>query len=29
MKKFSRTLLRWTAGAALMLIVFAYYGSGH
>ena len=29
MKKYSRTLLRWTAGAALMLIVFAYYGAGH
>jgi hypothetical protein len=26
-KQFSHTLLRWTAGAALMLIVFAYYGA--
>lgn len=28
MKKFSRRLLRSAAGAALMLIVFAYYGAG-
>jgi len=28
-KKFAYTLLRWTAGTALMLIVFAYYGAGH
>ena len=27
-KAFARTLLRWTAGAALMLTLFAYYGAG-
>jgi hypothetical protein len=28
-KAFARALLRWTVGAALMLILFAYYGAGH
>ena len=28
-KAFARTLLRWTAGGALMLTLFAYYGAGH
>ena len=28
-KVFARTLLRWTAGAALTLFLFAYFGAGH
>ena len=28
-KSFARKLLHWTAGGALMLILFAYYGAGH
>ena len=28
-KAFARTLLRWTIGSALLLILFAYFGAGH
>ena len=28
-KALARTLLRWTAGLALMLFLFAYFGAGH
>lgn len=28
-KAFARTLLRWTTGSALLLILFAYFGAGH
>ncbi|WP_095152550.1 hypothetical protein [Pseudomonas sp. Irchel s3b5] len=28
-KAFTRTLLRWTTGLALLLILFAYFGAGH
>lgn len=28
-KAFARTLLRWTAGLALMLFLFVYFGAGH
>lgn len=28
-KAFARTLLRWATGGALILMLFAYYGSGH
>jgi len=28
-KTFARTLLRWTTGSALLLILFAYFGAGH
>ena len=28
-KAFARTLLRWTTGLALLLILFAYFGAGH
>ncbi len=27
-KAFARTLLRWTTGSALLLILFAYFGAG-
>jgi len=26
-KRFGRTLLRWTIGAAVMLVVFVYFGA--
>ena len=29
LKAFARKLLRWTAGSALLLTLFAYYGAGH
>ncbi|RON24431.1 hypothetical protein BK660_01805 [Pseudomonas brassicacearum] len=28
-KAFARTLLHWTTGSALLLILFAYFGAGH
>jgi len=28
-KAFARTLLRWTTGSALLLLLFAYFGAGH
>jgi len=28
-KAFARTLLRWTTGSTLLLILFAYFGAGH
>lgn len=28
-KAFASTLLRWTIGSALLLILFAYFGAGH
>ncbi|MGO4003709.1 hypothetical protein ABVN23_21810 [Pseudomonas fluorescens] len=28
-RAFARALLRWTAGGALTLTLFAYYGAGH
>lgn len=28
-KAFARTLLRWTTGSSLLLLLFAYFGAGH
>ena len=28
-RHFGRTMLRWTIGAAALLVVFAYFGAGH
>jgi hypothetical protein len=28
-KAFARTLLRWTIGSTLLLVLFAYFGAGH
>jgi hypothetical protein len=28
-RSFGRSMLRWTGGAAVLLVVFAYFGAGH